>query len=117
MCLPGLAFFHLFTLVLLSPLHSESLLLLLVRRIKRLAFNVVCGSAKRSRHLGHFRFFRSQDCMGIRRFKCLTRSVPSPPSELFQELLAEFLNFLFNEVFVFPRIRGTLASSIEHCVV
>ena len=77
-----LAFFLLFTLVLLSPLYSEPLLLFLVRRVKRLAFDVVHGGAKRPRHLGHFRFFCNQDCMGIRRFECLTRTIPSPPIEL-----------------------------------
>jgi len=89
--------------MLLSPLHSESLLLFLVRRIKRLTFDVVRRGAKCPRHLGHFRFFGSQYCMGIRRFECLTRSIPSPPSELLQELFAERLNLLFDEVFFFPR--------------
>ena len=89
--------------MLLSPFHSDSLFLLLVHRIKRLAFDVVCRGAKRSRHLGHLRLFGSQYCMGIRRFERLTRSVSGPPSELLQELFAKCINFLFDEVFIFSK--------------
>jgi hypothetical protein len=99
--------------VLLSPLDPESLLLLLVHRIKCLAFDVVRRGAQRSRHLGQFRLFCSQYCMGVRRFECLTRGIPGPPSELLQELFAERVNFLLNKVIIFPRECSYFSGSNE----